>query len=165
MVAELLYLEKQGQSLPIEMLINSSGTTRQDGEIVSIVTRYMSTNLVISAFVCYCHIRQMQQPCLQFQQWYHPSQQLMRMGWAASAWTCGAGFYSYRNSKVEAVASIVAFAVVNPDAAEQMVTVHNTTSRMSAVRLRLLLFLSHALLNHGPAAAAVRMTAVWHADE
>lgn len=35
MVAELLYLEKQGQSLPIEMLINSSGTTRQDGEIVS----------------------------------------------------------------------------------------------------------------------------------
>ena len=36
MVAELLYLEKQGQSLPIEMLINSSGTTRQDGEIVSV---------------------------------------------------------------------------------------------------------------------------------
>jgi hypothetical protein len=35
MVAELLYLEKQGASLPIEMLINSSGTTRQDGEIVS----------------------------------------------------------------------------------------------------------------------------------
>jgi hypothetical protein len=35
MVAELLYLEKQGTSLPIEMLINSSGTTRQDGEIVS----------------------------------------------------------------------------------------------------------------------------------
>jgi hypothetical protein len=35
MVAELLYLEKQGNSLPIEMLINSSGTTRQDGEIVS----------------------------------------------------------------------------------------------------------------------------------
>lgn len=35
MVAELMYLEKQGQSLPIEMLINSSGTTRQDGEIVS----------------------------------------------------------------------------------------------------------------------------------
>lgn len=35
MVAELLYLEKQGQQLPIEMLINSSGTTRQDGEIVS----------------------------------------------------------------------------------------------------------------------------------
>lgn len=34
MVAELLYLEKQGSSLPIEMLINSSGTTRQDGEIV-----------------------------------------------------------------------------------------------------------------------------------
>ena len=34
-VAELLYLEKQGQTLPIEMLINSSGTTRQDGEIVS----------------------------------------------------------------------------------------------------------------------------------
>ena len=36
-VAELLYLEKQGANLPIEMLINSSGTTRQDGEIVSIV--------------------------------------------------------------------------------------------------------------------------------
>lgn len=36
-MAELLYLEKQGQSLPIEMLINSSGTTRQDGEIVSIL--------------------------------------------------------------------------------------------------------------------------------
>ncbi len=35
MVAELLYLEKQGQHLPVEMLINSSGTTRQDGEIVS----------------------------------------------------------------------------------------------------------------------------------
>jgi ATP-dependent Clp protease protease subunit len=35
MVAELLYLEKQGGSMPIEMLINSSGTTRQDGEIVS----------------------------------------------------------------------------------------------------------------------------------
>lgn len=35
MVAELLYLEKQGPVLPIEMLINSSGTTRQDGEIVS----------------------------------------------------------------------------------------------------------------------------------
>jgi ATP-dependent protease ClpP protease subunit len=35
MVAELLYLEKQGAALPIEMLINSSGTTRQDGEIVS----------------------------------------------------------------------------------------------------------------------------------
>lgn len=35
MVAELLYLEKQGAKLPIEMLINSSGTTRQDGEIVS----------------------------------------------------------------------------------------------------------------------------------
>ena len=35
MVAELLYLEKQGNALPIEMLINSSGTTRQDGEIVS----------------------------------------------------------------------------------------------------------------------------------
>lgn len=35
MVAELLYLEKQGQNLPVEMLINSSGTTRQDGEIVS----------------------------------------------------------------------------------------------------------------------------------
>ena len=34
MVAELLYLEKQGNALPIEMLINSSGTTRQDGEIV-----------------------------------------------------------------------------------------------------------------------------------
>ena len=34
-VAELLYLEKQGAALPIEMLINSSGTTRQDGEIVS----------------------------------------------------------------------------------------------------------------------------------
>ena len=34
MVAELLYLEKQGSALPIEMLINSSGTTRQDGEIV-----------------------------------------------------------------------------------------------------------------------------------
>lgn len=37
MVAELLYLEKQGGSLPIEMLINSSGTTRQDGEIVSLL--------------------------------------------------------------------------------------------------------------------------------
>ena len=37
MVAELLYLEKQGATLPIEMLINSSGTTRQDGEIVSFV--------------------------------------------------------------------------------------------------------------------------------
>ncbi len=37
MVAELLYLEKQGATLPIEMLINSSGTTRQDGEIVSLV--------------------------------------------------------------------------------------------------------------------------------
>lgn len=37
MVAELLYLEKQGGSLPIEMLINSSGTTRQDGEIVSAI--------------------------------------------------------------------------------------------------------------------------------
>ncbi len=36
MVAELLYLEKQGHNLPIEMLINSSGTTRQDGEIVSV---------------------------------------------------------------------------------------------------------------------------------
>lgn len=35
MVAELLYLEKQGNALPIEMMINSSGTTRQDGEIVS----------------------------------------------------------------------------------------------------------------------------------
>lgn len=35
MVAELLYLEKQGAALPIEMLINSSGTTRQDGEILS----------------------------------------------------------------------------------------------------------------------------------
>ena len=33
-MAELLYLEKQGATLPIEMLINSSGTTRQDGEIV-----------------------------------------------------------------------------------------------------------------------------------
>lgn len=38
MVAELLYLEKQGATLPIEMLINSSGTTRQDGEIVSLIT-------------------------------------------------------------------------------------------------------------------------------
>lgn len=37
MVAELLYLEKQGATLPIEMLINSSGTTRQDGEIVSAI--------------------------------------------------------------------------------------------------------------------------------
>jgi hypothetical protein len=37
MVAELLYLEKQGNTLPIEMLINSSGTTRQDGEIVSLL--------------------------------------------------------------------------------------------------------------------------------
>lgn len=35
MVAELLYLEKQGGSLPVEMLINSSGTTRQDGEILA----------------------------------------------------------------------------------------------------------------------------------
>lgn len=35
MVAELLYLEKQGRGVPIEMLINSSGTTRQDGEILS----------------------------------------------------------------------------------------------------------------------------------
>lgn len=35
MVAELLYLEKQGASQPIEMLINSSGTTRQDGEILA----------------------------------------------------------------------------------------------------------------------------------
>ncbi|KIY94116.1 hypothetical protein MNEG_13845 [Monoraphidium neglectum] len=35
MVAELLYLEKQGGSMPIEMLINSSGTTRQDGEILA----------------------------------------------------------------------------------------------------------------------------------
>ncbi|KAL6753453.1 ClpP/crotonase-like domain-containing protein [Haematococcus lacustris] len=35
MVAELLYLEKQGSQLPIEMLINSSGTTRQDGEILA----------------------------------------------------------------------------------------------------------------------------------
>lgn len=35
MVAELLYLEKQGAHLPIEMLINSSGTTRQDGEILA----------------------------------------------------------------------------------------------------------------------------------
>lgn len=35
MVAELLYLEKQGATLPIEMLINSSGTTRQDGEILA----------------------------------------------------------------------------------------------------------------------------------
>lgn len=35
MVAELLYLEKQGNQLPIEMLINSSGTTRQDGEILA----------------------------------------------------------------------------------------------------------------------------------
>lgn len=35
MVAELLYLEKQGAALPIEMLINSSGTTRQDGEILA----------------------------------------------------------------------------------------------------------------------------------
>ena len=34
-VAELMYLEKNGQGSPIEMLINSSGTTRQDGEIVS----------------------------------------------------------------------------------------------------------------------------------
>ncbi|KAF5839186.1 ClpP/crotonase-like domain-containing protein [Dunaliella salina] len=34
-VAELLYLEKQGQTLPIEMLINSSGTTRQDGQILA----------------------------------------------------------------------------------------------------------------------------------
>jgi hypothetical protein len=41
MVAELLYLEKQGpSSLPIEMLINSSGTTRQDGEIVSRLAGY-----------------------------------------------------------------------------------------------------------------------------
>jgi ATP-dependent protease ClpP protease subunit len=37
MVAELLYLEKQGATLPIEMLINSSGTTRQDGEIVGLL--------------------------------------------------------------------------------------------------------------------------------
>lgn len=37
MVAELLYLEKQGASLPVEMLINSSGTTRQDGEIVGLL--------------------------------------------------------------------------------------------------------------------------------
>jgi ATP-dependent protease ClpP protease subunit len=37
MVAELLYLEKQGATMPIEMLINSSGTTRQDGEIVRLV--------------------------------------------------------------------------------------------------------------------------------
>eukprot|EP00877_Chromochloris_zofingiensis_P007810 jgi/Chrzof1/3282/Cz12g19130.t1 len=35
MVAELLYLEKQGAALPVEMLINSSGTTRQDGEILA----------------------------------------------------------------------------------------------------------------------------------
>lgn len=35
MVAELLYLEKQGGTLPIEMMINSSGTTRQDGEILA----------------------------------------------------------------------------------------------------------------------------------
>jgi len=34
-VAELMYLEKQGATLPIEMLINSSGTTRQDGEILA----------------------------------------------------------------------------------------------------------------------------------
>lgn len=34
-IAELLYLEKQGSNLPIEMLINSSGTTRQDGEILA----------------------------------------------------------------------------------------------------------------------------------
>lgn len=34
-IAELLYLEKQGSTLPIEMLINSSGTTRQDGEILA----------------------------------------------------------------------------------------------------------------------------------
>lgn len=39
LVAELLYLEKQGHTLPIEMLINSSGTTRQDGEIVSACTQ------------------------------------------------------------------------------------------------------------------------------
>lgn len=43
MVAELLYLEKQGATLPIEMLINSSGTTRQDGEIVS---RQLSTGFI-----------------------------------------------------------------------------------------------------------------------
>jgi ATP-dependent Clp protease protease subunit len=36
-VAELLYLEKNGQGSAIEMLINSSGTTRQDGEIVSML--------------------------------------------------------------------------------------------------------------------------------
>eukprot|EP00798_Chlamydomonas_sp_ICE-L_P031489 gene31489-6675_t len=35
MVAELLYLEKQGSHLPIEFMINSSGTTRQDGEILA----------------------------------------------------------------------------------------------------------------------------------
>lgn len=35
-VAELMYLEKNGQGSAIEMLINSSGTTRQDGEIVSL---------------------------------------------------------------------------------------------------------------------------------
>lgn len=37
-VAELMYLEKQGATLPIEMLINSSGTTRQDGEIVGLAS-------------------------------------------------------------------------------------------------------------------------------
>jgi hypothetical protein len=45
MVAELLYLEKQGATLPIEMLINSSGTTRQDGEIVSVVWEYYTVVL------------------------------------------------------------------------------------------------------------------------
>lgn len=51
MVAELLYLEKQGATLPIEMLINSSGTTRQDGEIVSIphIVVLVSTGLRYSS--------------------------------------------------------------------------------------------------------------------
>jgi hypothetical protein len=37
-IAELLYLEKQGPQAAVEMLINSSGTTRQDGEIVGAPT-------------------------------------------------------------------------------------------------------------------------------
>jgi hypothetical protein len=104
MVAELLYLEKQGQSLPIEMLINSSGTTRQDGEIVSIHT-YARDKLI-----CDCSNsmplprHQMQQRGMQLQQQYQAPQQLTGITWAAGTWAVG-------HVSIKAAAEVQAVAV------------------------------------------------------
>lgn len=67
MVAELLYLEKQGQSLPIEMLINSSGTTRQDGEIVSALT----LGFICSPSIIHGRVDLASQAAALYLQWRH----------------------------------------------------------------------------------------------